>query len=477
MSKSAKVVIIGAGVSGLKAAEVLLSSGKLDKNDLLILEAQDRVGGRLQDTKIEDSKLGIKYALGALWYHDTLANTPLRDLQEKGLVKVGDVYYDDLDAPTFTKDGVLDVSSSKLNRALEEASQFFPLFFNDETPDLSCDEVVTEYIKAHEKLLTEEQKEYLNRGMRLLEIWHGIPSVKASGRMALLKHEGRNLLNKKGFTFLIDTLKKEIPDSCFLLKQPVRSITQEMRAKKSIMVETKNGLTVETDFLIVTVPLSILKLDSNDEYGITWSPPLPKPLKGVIDNLGFAALGKVFFEFDRIWWDNKEERFQVFPNKVEASEVDHALEKLPPPFTFPALVVNYAKLYPNKLGSSLAILTPSPLTNYLESHPNEAWTYFKPMLEKIAIKPIEDPVNTLVTDWTKNPFIRGSYTAIPAETADLALLNAMEHESLGLEGSNIRFAGEHTVLKGTGCVHGAYDSGIREADWVLNALLKPSLKL
>lgn len=88
MDKLVKVAIVGAGVSGLKAAETLISSGKIGKDEIVVLEAQDHVGGRIQDSSIGQSKLEVAYALGAMWYHDSLVNSVLYELLESGLLKM-----------------------------------------------------------------------------------------------------------------------------------------------------------------------------------------------------------------------------------------------------------------------------------------------------------------------------------------------------------------------------------------------------
>lgn len=130
MDKLVKVAIVGAGVSGLKAAETLISSGKIGKDEIVVLEAQDHVGGRIQDSSIGQSKLEVAYALGAMWYHDSLVNSVLYELLESGLLKDDDVYYDDKDGPTYTSDGLLDMSGLQINRVMEEAGQFYSCISN-----------------------------------------------------------------------------------------------------------------------------------------------------------------------------------------------------------------------------------------------------------------------------------------------------------------------------------------------------------
>ena len=62
MSRKNKVLVVGAGISGLAAAKNLNDSGY----DVTILEAKDRIGGRLYT----DRSLGVPLEVGANWIHD-----------------------------------------------------------------------------------------------------------------------------------------------------------------------------------------------------------------------------------------------------------------------------------------------------------------------------------------------------------------------------------------------------------------------
>jgi monoamine oxidase len=63
-SREADVVIVGAGLSGLTAARTVLAAGLTP----LILEADDRVGGRILT---EEALPGLPVELGAQWIGDT----------------------------------------------------------------------------------------------------------------------------------------------------------------------------------------------------------------------------------------------------------------------------------------------------------------------------------------------------------------------------------------------------------------------
>ncbi|KAF3994121.1 hypothetical protein FT663_01621 [Candidozyma haemuli var. vulneris] len=465
---SKSVTIIGAGIAGLKAAEVLLKSGRFAKEDIVILEAQDRVGGRIKTDK-DSSKLGVSYDLGAAWFHDALTNSVLYDSIDNGtFVPAKDGYFDDKDIAMYAsdQDGPLDSGNLKLVRVLEDMEKFMELYFMSDlgVKDISLDELAKLYVEKYKVFLTPEQLRYCCRVFRYYELWFGIPSYDISAKYAPMDHQGRNLYNKIGHGFAIDHLVSQI--DCEISKQhQVTKISRNIRGgPKKNKVELADGSTIDTDYVIVTVPLSILKLKEGPQK-ITWEPPLPKPITEALDQISVGSLGKVIFEFDMIWWDKNQDRFDIIPDDVSSFGV------VPKSWEYPSIIVNYARVKPGT--PSLVLLTQSPVTDYLEEHPEQAWPFLKPMLSKLNISSfsVPDPINTIVTDWTKNPFARGAYSAVRTGDCpdDLIIHLSGENEGVGMgSGSTIRFAGEHTIADGSGCIHGAYDSGKREAEWILN---------
>jgi spermine oxidase len=80
--KKHKVVIIGAGAAGLSAANSLVKNGI---NDFLILEAQNRIGGRIISI---DMGASTKVELGANWIHGVLGNPVFEFAMSHGLVNI-----------------------------------------------------------------------------------------------------------------------------------------------------------------------------------------------------------------------------------------------------------------------------------------------------------------------------------------------------------------------------------------------------
>lgn len=497
MKINTKVCVIGAGVSGLKAAHTLLHSpgSPFCPEDVIVVEAQDRIGGRIKTDRVS-SKLGVSYDLGAAWFHDALTNSVLRDSIANGIFDPQtDGYFDDKATAYYDLEasGRIDVEGLKLKQVVEDIETFIEIHYSSlDADDMLLRDIVSVYMKRQRMFLTKEQVLYCGRMMRYLELWYGIDQDKISGKYAIMSHQGRNLYNKRGYSSLIDSLKDGI--SCQIVtSEPVKSIRRKS-AKNELFhtVTTKTGTTINADYLIVTVPHSILALPENHEYALHWQPPLPKPMINSFQSIHFGALGKVILEFDSSWWDIDQDRIVVLGNESESpplttreKQVTDGMSgaKPPQPFEYPIYVVNYARIYPGT--SSLGVLTQSPVTEYLEASPSLAWDYLKPLLSTIHIGAgtnqqqidfkVPSPINIIITDWTQNPYIRGLYCALHVgdDPIDEIVQLSGEHDLCGLGSeSTVRFAGEHTASDGAGCVHGAYDSGERAANWIVNHALQ-----
>jgi monoamine oxidase len=69
-----KVVVVGAGLSGLGAARTLADSGA----EVVVVEAQDRIGGRLWT----DWSMGAPFEVGAGWIHGPEQANPSKQLAD-----------------------------------------------------------------------------------------------------------------------------------------------------------------------------------------------------------------------------------------------------------------------------------------------------------------------------------------------------------------------------------------------------------
>nr|XP_006007889.1 PREDICTED: spermine oxidase-like [Latimeria chalumnae] len=75
-----RIVVIGAGLAGLAATRTFLKNGF---TDVTILEASDRIGGRVQSVQLENAV----FELGATWIHGAHGNPIYHLAEDNGLLE------------------------------------------------------------------------------------------------------------------------------------------------------------------------------------------------------------------------------------------------------------------------------------------------------------------------------------------------------------------------------------------------------
>jgi polyamine oxidase len=473
-----KVVIIGAGISGLAAAEVLTKYGI----DYVILEARNRIGGRIQTNRD-----GLApYDLGASWAHDTLTNSlfdkVLNNIENSKEDKYG-LYYDDQKPIYFSaNEGPKFFSHHKIAQVVEEFEKFVELKYFEEInkKDVTLKEMIVQYLNKQRRLLTKEQICFVPQMARNLELWHGISWDQMSSKFGLVDNVGRNCFFKNGYDTVINDIVNNLDKDRIVKNAVVKELNS---SKNPIEIELTNGDKYSCNWVICTVPQSILQLKSGEVGAIEWIPKLPLRIQQSLNNMSWGKLGKVIFEFKHAWWSHHDtDRFvslaspddyflKAWENlKFKEDDQKSGLKLgLPNPWEFPVLILNLFKIDDVP---ALLCFTQGSLTEYLERNPDNAWDYMKPILSKLVYKDLDDckekitlnvtPTNTIVSGWTVDPFSRGSYAACKPNNDPTDLVIQLER---GM--NNIRFAGEHTILDGAGAVHGAWMSGIREAEHIL----------
>lgn len=450
---SPQVIIIGAGMAGIKTAIDLYNNGL---TDILILEARDRLGGRLVSIPSTRNPR-VSYDLGALWFHDALVNPLFAKARNLGNVRT---FFDDGKRVTVSED-----SPSILERLTEdvvlEMRTFASVLYseNPAMPDISVKELCELYIQQKKELLTDEQIKYAPQVLRMWdEMWGGVSWDQVSVKLVYLaddeSHLGRNAFVLSGYVTVFENELHELPDSFrserIKLNTTVDFIDYSNPTK--VTVKTTKGETFKCDYLVVTIPFNVL---SGPKPSLLWQPELPSTFSGLFKEKMRGSLGKVVLEFDKCFWPKDVHRFFCL-----ASENDS--RGSPRPWKHPALIVNYFAMAQLP---SLVILTQDPLSSQLEEmNKDEVWQIFKPMILRIALLEVEDPFNIYITPWNKDPLAQGSYT-MPHVGSRLTS-DACKLLCSGLT-DRVRFAGAETQAgSANGCAHGAWYSGKREAAYI-----------
>lgn len=89
MSKSPKIIVIGAGASGIAAATKLYENGF---KNITILEAENRIGGRINSVEFGDSIVDI----GGQWVHGEVGNIVYEMVKDLDYLSPSFNTYDDI---------------------------------------------------------------------------------------------------------------------------------------------------------------------------------------------------------------------------------------------------------------------------------------------------------------------------------------------------------------------------------------------
>lgn len=495
-----KVVIIGAGIAGLKTASTLKKGGV----ECVILEARNRIGGRLHTVTGYD---GIrKYDLGASWHHDTLSNGLFFEECKNGGNHVFDddfIVYLDKERGRVDRDSKLALEI--IDREIEKYAdmQFYQTLGVEDT---SFYHFILKYMFERRDFLTDDQMRYGAQITRYLELWHGLDWKLLSAKDTYFGHQGRNAM-VLNYDSVVNRIANSFPSNWIHLNTEVKSVK---RKQNGVVVETKNGEKYDADYCVVTIPQSVLELSRNDKDNddipgrIRFDPPLNTKIQKAFETIHFGSLGKVIFEFKNCCWSKEyskvvtlAESSPEFASYVRKAKTLDELVKTIDNETTSGVVdcwgqpLYFANLAKHANTASFMMLMQAPLSQYIEniSENKEAiFKFFEPALNKVlntlgaknvvnrinsevnGIGPNPDNIpilkNIITTNWTNDEFARGAYSACIPGDDPIDMILAMTDG----QDSKIRFAGEHTVMDGAGCAYGAWESGKREADYILQNL-------
>lgn len=462
-----KVIVVGAGIAGLSTAAFLSKRGM----SVTVLEARDRVGGRAWTRR--DKDLLWHYDMGPSWLHDIDINGLYQvarennvELYEDGRVK----YYNRDESET------IDESVFRAHKRLVKAfAEAYPAGSHSKsmTKDVSVKQFAEQYMRSASREggdpelshLTPLQQEQTLRLTQYIETYEALPWDVLSAKFCCMDHSGKDLFVAGGYDRIAQGIISTYGTKGLIDIQLETVVKQVSHLNGgAVQVSCQNGRHFTGDYVVVTVPLGVLKSEM-----IGFSPALPRQLSAAISDLQFATLTKIVFEFESVFWDNNfDEAAFLVDEKVAASSNsgvhnDKSSSQFKNPWCTPVSVVNQYAVHGKPV--LLALLVP-PMSTYMESHPDEVEDYFQFVFERLKSdksKPLPKLRNHIMTNWSIDPFCNGTYSCVTTGV-DLRVVT----DAFARGHGNIRFAGEHTDFDGICCTHGAFNSGKREATWILS---------
>lgn len=467
-----KIVIIGAGISGITAGNYLASAGF---TDFVILEATNRTGGRIATIDLETAK--EKAELGANWIHGIERNPIFKlCIQKKWLNpkfagrKFGQKHM------FLTEDGM--PIHAKL---VEEVDWVFGMlmsqvedFYTQQMPTPLENDSVGAFLERefeeklnHVPTLDHNLRRIIFHQRMLNEAiiagCHNMREVALSEEGSFEELPGVHYVIPPGFHAVVDALAQGVPETSIVLDHPVSQITWCGENSSTlngslypVCVECVNGKKFYANHVINTVSLGYLKKNA----GRLYSPPLPEHKLKAIDQISIGTVNKIVLEF---------ESGPVLPNAVNRLEVmcDRlTLEDEPMETRWIKKISFFEAIADSVLIGWLCGREAEYMETLSEDEiGRQCIDVLKAMLKKDSLPPLR---RVVCSRWKSNPYTLGSYSFIPVGAS------AEDIESLGEPISNseekpvLQFAGEATHTTFYSSSHGAMLSGQREADRIID---------
>lgn len=422
---SPKVVIVGAGIAGIACALRLAQAGI----QATILEAQNRAGGRI----VTDRSTGIPMDLGAGWIHGPDGNNPITPLARKANARL--FVTDDDSLEVFNTQGqaiadaLIESSEQAYNELLAEVerrAQALPA-------DLSIRDIIaqTDAEKLDDPLWVWMMTSYT-------EFDFGGPIERLSAKYFTNDEvfPGNDVIFPDGYDVLIQSLVDPIADRIRYNKAVSQA---EYAPAEGVRLTTRDGEKIEADYAVITVPLGVLK-----KQVINFAPALDAERLALWNRIETGAVNKVFLVWDEAFWDPKTQ-YIGYTDPVKGK------------FTY---FLNYRTF------SDANVLVTFGFGNYgfeLEKLSDaQIQSQVMQTLRTIYGNDIPEPKRMVVTRWSQNPYSYGAYSYPTVG------MNEDDFDQMGEPVANrLLFAGEHTITQYRGTVHGAYLTGIREAERIL----------
>ena len=410
------IIVVGAGISGLAAAKKLKENGF----NVIVLEAQSKVGGRLKTNR----SLGVAFDEGASWIHGTAGNPIASLAQQAGM---NTAFTDDESILAYDIGGVLHIDSN----FSDTEDKFYTVLETLKNNGSST--------KSFETVFNELYPTYCND--RLWKFFLSTYLTFDTGDLnmlsSLLYNEGEEFGGEERISVNgYDTIPSYL--AIGLNVQLNQKVTKIDYSNTKILV-SHNGTVTEADYVLVTVPLGVLKANKID-----FVPSLPNTKQNAIQKVGVNCVNKFLLTWETAFWDDEQyicytpdikDKFNYFVNVKKYQPTVNAL------MTF---------AYADKARQT-ENMTDQQIIEEIMTH-----------LRDIYGNDIPYSKNILRTKWQTNEYSYGSYsyTAVGTE---------MRHfDDLAEEiDDKIFFAGEHTEIDYFSTAHGAYLSGIREADKII----------
>jgi monoamine oxidase len=435
-------LVLGAGVAGLTAARALARSGAR----VTVLEARDRVGGRLWTEQVTVADLGdpIPVELGAEFVHGlppelwaTLTEARLETYELEGSsVTVKD---NRLSPADQSPGGDVIAQMMRWNAAQPAGTDLsFSQYLDIARPDLAAREAAMRYVEGFNaadsqrisvaSLCAQQRAEDAAHSERLFRVRHGYSALPH-----FLAHEAQ----QAGATMQLGRVVSQV------LWKPGHV------AMSGTDVEG-NAFSTSASSAVITLPLGVL------QSALVRFSPEPTDTLSAAQGLVMGPVNRTTLVFRNAFWREIKSTQMDTQLRMALQDLSFLFASNERPGTWWTAMPDPAPVITGWVGG------PKSLARC------DSWVLqCLTSLSRILDLPIPYLQQQLVTwrhhDWQEDDFARGAYSYVA-----VGGLESSRRLSLPVE-QTLFFAGEHTDLSfNWGTVHGALRSGLRAAHQVMN---------
>ena len=420
-----QVIVIGAGIAGLAAAAKLQANGYR----VQIIEGRDRIGGRIWTSRTWND---MPVDLGASWIHGVTQN-PLTDLADTARIERTPTDYENSLVYTMEGDELDDAAVEQLEEQLVTLLDAVAELVED-TDDMSLAAAMQQVLVEQAESIDQPRLNFSINSTIEHEYAADVEELSAQYWDNDGEVVGGDVIFLDGYDQILDQLTADLT---IHTGQPVNAINY---TAESITITT-NTTTFEAEHVIITVPLGVLK-----QGRIQFTPPLDATKTDAITLLGSGLLNKTWLRFPTAFWPKEPEIINYIDEQkgrwAEFLNIYHYTDK---PILLGFNAGSYARMLESRSDAEI-------IADGMQ------------VLRTIYGQEIPDPEAWQITRWGADPYAFGSYSFLGVGATD-ALRDDLAQPIAG----RLFFAGEATERTYPSTVHGAYLSGLRAADEVMQA--------
>ena len=417
-----RVLVIGAGLAGLAAAQSLTQANY----PVVVLEARDRLGGR---TWTSTHWPDLPVDMGASWIHGLRGN-PLTALARSAAVDLVTTDYNNalIYGPSSQPLGAQELAhlanlGDRITSALTAAQ--------GRDPDQSVQAAVRAALDWPALSPADQQQvNFLLNSTLEQEYGGSVSQLSAHWYDDGESFPGPDALLPSGYQAIVAPLARGLD---IRLNQQVQAVDWSGGA----VVVTTNQASYRAERVVVSLPLGVLKSGA-----VAFNPPLPEAKTTAIARVGMGVLNKCYLRFPRVFW----------PDTVDW------LEQISAP---PGLWTEWVSLVPSLRQPVLLGFNAADQGQAMESWSDGAIVDSALATLQRLFGRFPEPLDYQISRWHRDRYALGAYSfnALGSTPA------MRDHLGQGLAG-RLFFAGEATSRQHFGTAHGAYLSGLAVAQQI-----------